>query len=153
MVYCPFCRFEKTKVIDKRTHKNGLINRRRRACLSCKKRFTTYEEILSNQIVVIKKDKSRQVFDRNKLFSGMMKACEKRTVNEVEINKAVDRIESELLKSGKLEVSSGELGKMVMNELKAIDNVAYLRFASVYKDFKDITYFEKELEKLKNSYK
>jgi transcriptional repressor NrdR len=149
-MYCPFCHFKKTRVIDKRTHKNGLVNRRRRVCTSCGKRFTTYEELLSNKIMVVKKDKRKQFFSRDKLFEGMMKACEKRNISKDVINNAVDRVEAELLKSGRLEVHSSELGGMVMRELKLIDNVAYLRFASVYKEFKDLTYFEKELKKLKS---
>jgi transcriptional repressor NrdR len=149
-VYCPFCRNKKTKVIDKRTRKDGLINRRRRLCLACNNRFTTYEKIIPNQIIVIKKDDRKEIFDRQKIFAGMMKACKKGHVNEAVINEAVNRIESGILLSGNPEISSSELGVRVLEELKKIDNVAYLRFASVYKDFRNLTKFEEELEKLKS---
>ncbi len=145
---CPYCGFEESKVIDSRPTDEGERIRRRRECMSCGKRFTTYEIIESVPIVVVKKDKSREVFDRDKLFNGMMRACEKRPVSVDVIEKAVDEIEAELQNSLDREVTSVKIGEYVMDKLKDIDEVAYVRFASVYRQFKDINTFMSELKKL-----
>jgi transcriptional repressor NrdR len=145
---CPFCSFEESKVIDSRPTDEGERIRRRRECMSCAKRFTTYEIIESVPIVVVKKDKSREVFDRDKLFNGMMRACEKRPVSVDVIEKAIDEIEAELQNSLDREVTSVKIGEYVMDKLKDIDEVAYVRFASVYRQFKDINTFMSELKKL-----
>ena len=145
---CPFCSFEESKVIDSRPTDEGERIRRRRECMSCGKRFTTYEIIESVPIVVVKKDKSREVFDRDKLFNGMMRACEKRPVSVDVIEKAIDEIEAELQNSLDREVTSVKIGEYVMDKLKDIDEVAYVRFASVYRQFKDINTFMSELKKL-----
>ena len=145
---CPFCSFEESKVIDSRPTDEGERIRRRRECMSCGKRFTTYEIIESVPIVVVKKDKSSEVFDRDKLFNGMMRACEKRPVSVDVIEKAIDEIEAELQNSLDREVTSVKIGEYVMDKLKDIDEVAYVRFASVYRQFKDINTFMSELKKL-----
>ena len=145
---CPFCSFEESKVIDSRPTDEGERIRRRRECMSCAKRFTTYEIIESVPIVVVKKDKSRQAFDRVKLFNGMLRACEKRPVSVDVIEKAIDEIEAELQNSLDREVTSVKIGEYVMDKLKDIDEVAYVRFASVYRQFKDINTFMSELKKL-----
>lgn len=146
---CPFCGFEESKVIDSRPTDEGEKIRRRRECMSCAKRFTTYEIIESVPIVVVKKDgKSREVFDRDKLFNGMMRACEKRPVSVDDIEKAIDEIEAEIQNSLDREVTSVRIGELVMDKLKDIDEVAYVRFASVYRQFKDINTFMSELKKL-----
>ena len=147
---CPFCSFEESKVIDSRPTDEGERIRRRRECMSCGKRFTTYEIIESVPIVVVKKDKSREVFDRDKLFNGMMRACEKRPVSVDVIEKAIDEIEAELQNSLDREVTSVKIGEYVMDKLKDIDEVAYVRFASVYRQFRDINTFMDELTKLLN---
>ena len=146
---CPFCAYEESKVIDSRPTDEGQRIRRRRECLECGKRFTTYEIIESVPIVVVKKDgKSREVFDRDKLFNGMMRACEKRPVTVSDIEKAIDEIEAEIQNSLDREVTSVRIGELVMDKLKDIDEVAYVRFASVYRQFKDINTFMSELKKL-----
>ena len=145
---CPFCSFEESKVIDSRPTDEGERIRRRRECMSCGKRFTTYEIIESVPIVVVKKDKSREVFDRDKLFNGMMRACEKRPVSVGDIERAIDEIEAEIQNSLDREVTSVRIGELVMDKLKDIDEVAYVRFASVYRQFKDINTFMSELKKL-----
>ena len=146
---CPFCSFEESKVIDSRPTDEGERIRRRRECISCGKRFTTYEIIESVPIVVVKKDgKSREVFDRDKLFNGMMRACEKRPVSVNAIERAIDEIEAEIQNSLDREVTSVRIGELVMDKLKDIDEVAYVRFASVYRQFKDINTFMSELKKL-----
>jgi transcriptional repressor NrdR len=143
---CPSCGFPDSKVIDSRPVADGSSIRRRRECLQCQKRFTTFEVIESVQIVVIKKDGSKELFDRNKLLSGVLKACQKRPVNAEEI---VNEIETELQNSLRLEVPSREIGTMVMDKLKARDEVAYVRFASVYREFRDVDTFLRELNELK----
>ncbi len=148
---CPFCSFEESKVIDSRPTDEGERIRRRRECTSCGKRFTTYEIIETVPILVIKKGKEREVFDRNKLLNGMLRACEKRPVDMKTLEKAVTDIELELQNSLDREVTSVRIGELVMEKLKAIDEVAYVRFASVYREFKDINTFMDELSKLKNS--
>lgn len=149
-VKCPFCGFEESKVIDSRPTDEGERIRRRRECMSCAKRFTTYEIIETVPIVVVKKDKSREVFDRNKLFNGMLRACEKRPVSIETLESAVSDIELNLQNSLDREVTAIRIGELVMEKLKAIDEVAYVRFASVYRQFKDINTFMDEIEKLKN---
>ncbi len=145
---CPFCGYEESKVIDSRPTDEGSRIRRRRECLQCGKRFTTYEVIESLPILVIKKDKSREVFDRNKLLNGMMRACEKRPVTMDELEKAVNSIESTLQNSLDREVTSLQVGELAMEKLKDIDEVAYVRFASVYRRFRDINAFMEELSAL-----
>lgn len=145
---CPFCGYEESKVIDSRPTDEGEKIRRRRECISCAKRFTTYEIIETVPIVVVKKDKSRQAFDRVKLFNGMLRACEKRPVSIDQIEKVVTDIETELQNSLDREVTSVHIGELVMAKLKELDEVAYVRFASVYRQFKDINTFMDELTKL-----
>lgn len=145
---CPFCGYEESKVIDSRPTDEGEKIRRRRECIACAKRFTTYEIIETVPIVVVKKDKSRQAFDRVKLFNGMLRACEKRPVSIDQIEKVVTDIETELQNSLDREVTSVHIGELVMDKLKELDEVAYVRFASVYRQFKDINTFMDELTKL-----
>ena len=145
---CPFCGYEESKVIDSRPTDEGEKIRRRRECISCAKRFTTYEIIESVPIVVVKKDKSRQAFDRVKLFNGMLRACEKRPVSIDQIERVVTEIETDLQNSLDREVTSVHIGELVMDKLKGLDEVAYVRFASVYRQFKDINTFMDELTKL-----
>ena len=145
---CPFCGYEESKVIDSRPTDEGERIRRRRECTSCFKRFTTYEIIESVPVIVVKKDKSREVFDRNKLFNGMLRACEKRPVSLDSIEKSVNEIEAALQNSFDREVTSVRIGEMAMDKLKGLDEVAYVRFASVYRQFKDINTFMDELAKL-----
>jgi len=144
---CPICGFADSKVIDSRHVEEGNSIRRRRECLACQKRYTTFEIIETVQIFVTKKNNTKEMFDRNKLLSGLLKACEKRPVNAEEI---VAEIESELQNSLHTEVTTKELGEMVMNKLKLRDEVAYVRFASVYREFKDIETFLTELSRLKD---
>ena len=145
---CPYCGDEESKVIDSRPTEDGERIRRRRECIKCGKRFTTYEIIESVPIFVIKKDKSREAFDRNKLLGGMMRACEKRQVTIETLEKAVDEIEANLQNSLDREVTSIHIGELAMDKLKDIDEVAYVRFASVYRHFKDINAFMDELSTL-----
>ena len=145
---CPYCSHEESKVIDSRPTDEGERIRRRRECLKCQKRFTTYEIIESLPVIVIKKDKSREVFNRDKLISGMLRACEKRPVSINDIENAVDDIEAMLQNSLDREVTSTRIGELVMDKLKSLDEVAYVRFASVYRQFKDISTFMDELSKL-----
>ncbi len=145
---CPFCGNEKDQVIDSRPTDEGERIRRRRECLNCGKRFTTYEMIESLPIIVIKKDGSRETFDRQKLFNGMLRACEKRPVSIETLDKAISDIETVIQNSLDREVSSVKIGELVMEKLKEIDEFAYVRFASVYRQFKDINTFMNELNKL-----
>jgi transcriptional repressor NrdR len=145
---CPFCGYEESKVIDSRPTDDGSRIRRRRECISCQKRFTTYEIIESLPLIVIKKDKSRQAFDRQKLLNGMLRACEKRPVSIEALEDAVDSIESSLQNSLEREITSSKIGELTMEKLKDIDEVAYVRFASVYRQFRDINTFMDELTKL-----
>ncbi|MBE6825019.1 MAG: transcriptional regulator NrdR [Ruminococcaceae bacterium] len=145
---CPYCGYEESKVIDSRPADEGERIRRRRECLSCSKRFTTHEVIETVPIIVVKRDKSREVFDRNKLTAGFLRACEKRPVSIDQIEKMVDSIEASLQASLDREVTSGRIGELAMDQLKNIDEVAYVRFASVYRQFKDINTFMEELNKL-----
>ncbi len=145
---CPFCSFEESKVIDSRPTDEGQRIRRRRECLKCSKRFTTYEIIESLPIIVIKKDKSRETFNRDKLMTGLLRACEKRPVSIDTLDNMIDEIEIIIQNSLDREVSSEKIGELVMEKLKSIDEVAYVRFASVYRQFKDINTFMTELNKL-----
>lgn len=145
---CPFCSYEESKVIDSRPADEGFSIRRRRECLSCKKRFTTYEKIEHLPVVVVKRDGSRQAFDRVKLINGMVRACEKRPVTLKMLEDIAADIEQELQGSIDRETTTVQIGEMVMERLKAIDEVAYVRFASVYRSFKDIGTFMEELSKL-----
>lgn len=145
---CPYCDYYESKVIDSRPTDEGQAIRRRRECIRCNKRFTTYEKIEDIPLVVIKKDGNRQSYDRNKLLNGIIRACEKRPVSMKVIEAMVDEIEKTLFNSMEQEVTTGLIGEMVMNRLKNIDEVAYVRFASVYRQFKDINTFMDELKKL-----
>ena len=145
---CPYCGYEESKVIDSRPADEGERIRRRRECLSCAKRFTTHEVIETVPIIVVKRDKSREVFDRNKLTAGFLRACEKRPVSIDQIEKMVDSIEAKLQSSLDREVTSGYIGELAMDALRTLDDVAYIRFASVYKNFADIGTFREELNKL-----
>ena len=145
---CPYCLYSESKVIDSRPADDGQRIRRRRECMQCAKRFTTYEIIETQPVIIIKRDKSRQVFDRNKLLSGMLRACEKRPVSLDALENAIDEIESQLQNSLEREVTSVEIGEMALSKLKDIDEIAYVRFASVYRDFKDIQSFMDELNAL-----
>jgi transcriptional repressor NrdR len=145
---CPFCGYLDSKVVDSRPAEDGASIRRRRECLSCHKRFTTFEVMETLPVVVIKKDGSRQSFDRSKLLNGMIRACEKRPVPFETLEKIVDEIEQILQNEMNREVPSEQIGEMVMDRLKDVDEVAYVRFASVYRQFKDISTFMSELNKL-----
>ena len=145
---CPYCGELDSKVIDSRPTEDGEKIRRRRECLSCAKRFTTYEIVETVPLMVVKRDRSREAFDRQKLLGGMLRASEKREVSYQTLEAAVDRIEQTLLNSYEREVTSMHIGELAMDELKKIDEVAYVRFASVYRQFKDIDTFMQELNKL-----
>lgn len=145
---CPFCGSLETKVVDKRETEDAVTTRRRRECLSCGKRFTTYERLETLPITIVKKDGTREQFDRAKLAKGILKACEKRPVERESIDKVLDNIESDLRGAEATEIESRKIGTLVMKNLKRLDKIAYIRFASVYKDFKDIEEFRKELLKL-----
>ena len=145
---CPFCGYSESKVVDSRPAEEGATIRRRRECLSCQKRFTTYEIMERLPLIVVKKDGSRQTFDKQKLINGMLRACEKRPVPIAELQAVADEIEQELQNSLEREIKTTEVGEMVMNSLKALDEVAYVRFASVYRQFRDINTFMEELNKL-----
>ena len=145
---CPFCGFTDSKVIDSRPAEEGATIRRRRECMACQKRFTTYEIIERLPLVVVKRDGSRQSFDKVKLINGMVRACEKRPVSLQTLEKIADEIEQELQGKLEREISTVEIGEMVMKRLKEVDEVAYVRFASVYRSFKDINTFMEELSKL-----
>ena len=138
---CPYCSFEESKVIDSRSADDGERIRRRRECLKCGKRFTTHEVIETVPIIVVKRDKSREVFDRNKLTAGILRACEKRPVSLTQIEKMVDRIEAKIQSMLDREITTRQIGELAMEELKSVDEVSYVRFASVYRQFKDINTF------------
>lgn len=145
---CPFCNYHESKVIDSRPADEGNMIRRRRECIKCSRRFTTYEKVESVPLMVVKKDKNMEPFNREKLMSGLLKACEKRPVSIDKLEAMVDDIESQVCNSLMREVTSKELGEMVMERLKELDEIAYVRFASVYRQFKDINTFISELQKL-----
>lgn len=148
---CPFCGSAESKVIDSRPTDEGTIIRRRRECIECEKRFTTYEKVESIPLRVIKKDKSREMFDSQKLLNGIMRACEKRPVTMEQLQNIVDDIENDIFSTLDKEISTKEIGQKVMEALKDIDEVAYVRFASVYRQFKDLDTFMQELNALMRS--
>ncbi len=145
---CPYCEYPESKVVDSRPTDEGQAIRRRRECISCAKRFTTYEKIEEIPTIIVKKDGNREVYDRNKLINGIIKSCEKRPVSMTTIEDMVDGIEKTIFNSMKNEITSIEIGELVMEKLKAVDEVAYVRFASVYRQFKDVNSFMQELKKL-----
>jgi len=145
---CPFCGNPESKVVDKRDTENSAATRRRRECLSCEKRFTTYERLETLSITVVKKDGTREQFDRQKMIRGVINACEKRPVKREDIEKLADEIEAELKGAEETEVESKTIGELVVKKLKKLDKIAYIRFASVYKEFKDLEEFDKEIQKL-----
>lgn len=145
---CPYCNYDESKVVDSRATEENSSIRRRRECLSCGERFTTYERLEELPLTVIKKDGRTEFFDRNKLLTGLLKACEKRPIQRKDLEDLVKDVERELRNRMETEVESGRLGELVMDRLREIDEVAYVRFASVYRQFKDINIFKQELEKL-----
>jgi len=151
---CPYCNFEESKVVDSRSTDEGMSIRRRRACISCGKRFTTYEKIENMVFMVIKRDGSREAFNRNKILTGLMKACEKRPVTREQIDAIADNVEKTLSNRMEKEIKSSLIGEIIMDNLKDVDEVAYVRFASVYRQFKDINTFIAEIDNLlKHSHK
>lgn len=144
---CPFCLHPQTKVIDSRESTDK--TRRRRECLDCDKRFTTYEHLDTVDLAVVKKDGTRQPFNRDKILRGMLKACEKRPISRERVEQSVTAIEASLRKSERQEISARKVGELVMDQLKKLDHVAYVRFASVYRSFRDVKQFEKEIKLLK----
>ena len=144
---CPYCGHKKDKVVDSRESRDGEAIRRRRECLKCSKRFTTYEQVEHALPMVIKKDGRREAFDKNKILAGLTKACEKRPISVEKLYEVVDDIEKQLYSRMEKEVSSNIMGEMLMERLAKLDEVAYVRFASVYRQFKDINAFTKELRK------
>ncbi|MCT4621344.1 MAG: transcriptional regulator NrdR [Marinisporobacter sp.] len=147
---CPFCEYFDTKVVDSRPTEEGQAIRRRRECNKCKKRFTTYEKIEEIPLIVIKKDGNREAYNRNKMLNGIIRSCEKRPVSMKAIESMVDDIEKNLHNTMEKEIRSTYIGELVMNELKDLDEVSYVRFASVYRQFKDINTFMEELRKMMN---
>ena len=145
---CPYCGEEDTKVIDSRPADDNSTIRRRRHCLKCNRRFTTYEKVESIPLVVIKKDDSRETYDRSKIEAGIFRSCHKRPVSVDEMNKLIDEIENEIFNKEDKEIPSSVIGEIVMDKLKSLDAVAYVRFASVYREFKDVNTFMSELKKL-----
>ena len=145
---CPFCAYTESKVVDSRPAEEGATIRRRRECLSCQKRFTTYEIIEHLPLIIVKKDGSRQSFDKQKLLNGMLRACANRPVPLADLQIVANEIELELLNSLEREIRTSDVGEMVMTRLKALDEVSYVRFASVYRQFRDINSFMEELNKL-----
>lgn len=145
---CPMCGHLKSEVIDSRPSSDGSSIRRRRVCVKCQKRFTTYENIETIPLIVIKKDQSRETFDRNKILNSIVRACDKRQVTLAQMDAAVTEIETALQNTLQNEITSEKIGEMVMDKLKGLDEVAYIRFASVYRQFKDIGAFMDELQKL-----
>jgi transcriptional repressor NrdR len=148
---CPFCETEETRVLDSRDSGEGTITRRRRECEACKRRFTTYERVEELNPLVVKKDGRREMFDREKLVSGLKKACEKRPVSSEQLDKFVSAIEQSLQELGEKEVPSTRIGELVMARLPSLDEVAYVRFASVYRSFRDISEFMNELKEIVES--
>ena len=144
---CPFCGDQDSKVVDSRHSEDGLSIRRRRECLKCQRRFTTYEVVESLPIIVVKRDGSRQAFDRNKILNGMVRACEKRQVSFADLDRITTEIEQAIQNSLEREVTTDQIGEMVMERLKPLDEVAYIRFASVYRRFQDVTSFMQEINK------
>jgi transcriptional repressor NrdR len=147
---CPFCKADKSRVVDSRSAGDGFVIRRRRECLACDRRYTTYERIEETPLRVIKKDGARVPFDRNKILNGLIKACEKRPISTEQLEAVASRIERRINERFEREVASKEIGEMVMDELRDLDEVAYVRFASVYREFKDIHAFRRHLDELKS---
>jgi len=147
-VKCPYCGYEESKVVDSRSTEDDMAIRRRRECLSCSKRYTTYEKIEDIPILVIKKDMSREYFDKSKIINGLLKACQKRPVSRMQIETIASDIEKQLSNQMLTEVRSEYIGEMIMESLKKVDEIAYVRFASVYRQFKDINTFMEELKSL-----
>ncbi|MBN2518589.1 MAG: transcriptional repressor NrdR [Candidatus Altiarchaeota archaeon] len=145
---CPYCSYTETRVVDKRDLEDSGITRRRRECLKCSKRFNTYERVETIELTVVKKDGKREQFDREKLLKGVIKACEKRPISREDMEKLVSDVEMELRAMDETEISSSAIGELVMKKLKKLDKVAYIRFASVYRDFADLDTFEREVRKL-----
>jgi transcriptional repressor NrdR len=146
---CPYCRHSKSRVVDKRNHEELDTIRRRRECLACGRRFSTYERIELRGFSVIKKDGRREAFDRAKILGGVLKACEKRPIPREEIDRCVNGVEAELWSHGEKEVPAAAIGELVMERLRGLDKVAYIRFASVYREFRDLKSFEQELRTLR----
>lgn len=150
---CPYCNSEQSKVIDKREGSDGKTTRRRRECQKCGRRFTTFERVENIDLLIVKRDGKREIFDRGKVRSGIIKACEKRPISAEAIEKVVDEVEAELRKKNDPEISSKNVGEIVTKKLKKLDQIAYIRFASVYRQFADISDFEKELANLSKKFK
>ena len=147
---CPYCAYLESKVVDSRHSDDGLSIRRRRECLSCQKRFTTYEKVETIPLIVIKKDDNREPYDRSKIERGIVRSCHKRPVSYDQIVSTVEEIEAEIFNKEEKEISSNEIGEIVMDKIKELDQVAYVRFASVYREFKDVNTFMDELKKFLN---
>lgn len=145
---CPYCNYENTRVIDSRPAEDNSSIRRRRVCDVCNKRFTTYEKVEAIPLIIVKKDDNREAYDRSKIETGVLRACHKRPVSADRIDELVDEVEADVLNRGEKEISSRIIGELVMNKLKDLDAVAYVRFASVYREFKDINTFMDELKKV-----
>lgn len=145
---CPYCGYSESKVVDSRPTEEQTAIRRRRECEKCSKRFTTYEKVEEMPLIIVKKEGNRELYQRSKIINGFLKACEKRPVSIKQIEEVVDEIEKELYNSMEKEIESKKIGEMVMNRLKQLDDVAYVRFASVYRQFKDLNTFMEELNKL-----
>lgn len=145
---CPYCNYENTRVIDSRPAEDNSSIRRRRVCDVCNKRFTTYEKVETIPLIIVKKDDNREAYDRSKIETGVLRACHKRPVSTDSIEELVDEVEADVLNRGEKEISSRVIGELVMNKLKDLDAVAYVRFASVYREFKDINTFMDELKKV-----
>ena len=145
---CPFCGKDNTRVIDSRPAEDGGAIRRRRECDACRKRFTTYEKVEMIPLIVIKKDNNRETYDRSKIEGGVIRACHKRPISADQIRSMIDEVEAAVFKKEEREISSREIGEMVMEKLKDLDSVAYVRFASVYREFKDVNTFMDELKKM-----
>lgn len=145
---CPFCNHENTRVIDSRPADENNSIRRRRVCDECGKRFTTYEKVETIPLIVIKKDNNRETYDRSKIEAGVLRACHKRPISAAQINQLIDSVETAVFNREEKEIASGIIGELVMNKLKDLDTVAYVRFASVYREFKDINTFMDELKKV-----
>ena len=145
---CPYCDHPDTRVIDSRPTEEGHAIRRRRGCDSCGKRFTTYEKVETIPLIVIKKDNNREQYDRSKIEAGVLRACHKRPISANDINKLIDEVETEIFAREEKEIPSDEIGEIVMDKIKDLDDVAYVRFASVYREFKDVNTFMSELKKM-----
>lgn len=148
---CPFCGHENTRVIDSRPAEENNSIRRRRVCDECGKRFTTYEKVETIPLIIIKKDENRETYDRSKIEAGVLRACHKRPISANQINKMIDEVETEIFNMEEKEIPSEVIGEIVMNKLKELDTVAYVRFASVYREFKDLNTFMDELKKVMSS--